>query len=50
MLFTRDSLKNIMQRKVEDKDQKKYTCQILNQASIVILMTMKQNRIQSEKE
>lgn len=37
--------KNIMQRKVEDKGQKMYTRQILNQASVVILMTVRQSRI-----
>lgn len=45
MLFTRDKLKNIMQRKVEDKGQKRYTRQVLNQASVVILMIVRQARI-----
>ena len=34
-----------MQRKVEDKGQKMYTRQILNQPSVVILMTVRQSRI-----
>lgn len=45
MLFIRARLKNVIQRKLEDKGQKIYTRQILNQAPVVILTTVSQNII-----
>lgn len=44
VVYKRKTKKNTVPRKVKDKGQKKYPTQILNQASVIMLMTVKQQK------